>query len=97
MFTITSALRHSIIVLATASFLPLINSVGVLVIDAIVIGVDMDKLCVSLTCTAVHGWVCLYNVRHADSVDGRLLWINIRYGERMRAWIDMGYSVDVER
>ena len=37
------------------------------------------------------------DIRHADRVDGRLLWVTIRYGERMRAWVDVGYSVDVER
>ena len=37
---------------------------------------------------------CVYGI--TDPVDGRLLQITIRYGERMRAWIDVGYSVDEE-
>jgi hypothetical protein len=35
-------------------------------------------------------------IRHADGADGRLVLITIRYGERMRAWVDVGYSVEVE-
>lgn len=31
-----------------------------------------------------------------DNGDGRLLWITIQYGERMRAWIDVGFSIETE-
>ncbi|KAI9453731.1 major facilitator superfamily domain-containing protein [Russula earlei] len=74
-FAVTSALRHCITALATATFLPLINCVGVLATDAIAAGVAWTML----TCVA-----------------GRLLWITIRYEERMRAWVDVGYSVEWE-
>lgn len=32
----------------------------------------------------------------ADNGDGRLLWITIHYGKRMRAWIDVGFSIEPE-
>jgi hypothetical protein len=35
--------------------------------------------------------------RRADDGDGRLLWITIHYGERMRAWIDVGFSIESEQ
>jgi len=69
-FAVTSALRHCITALATAAFLPLINSVGVLGTDMIAAGV---------------AWMSFV-----------LVLITIRYGERMRAWVDVGYSVEVE-
>jgi len=69
-FAVTSALRHCITALATASFLPLINSVGVLATDSIAAGV---------------AWMSF-----------ALLWITIHYGERMRAWKDVGFSIESE-
>jgi hypothetical protein len=57
----------------------------------------MDELSVSWSFDppSADGFVrYLYGI--LTSVDGRLLWITIRYGERMRAWVDVGYSVDVE-
>jgi len=68
-FAVTSALRHCITALATASFLPLINNVGVLATDAIAAGVAWGSFV--------------------------LLLITIGYGERMRGWVDVGYSVSV--
>jgi len=69
-YAVTSALRNCIIALATASYLPLINSVGVLATDAI---------------AASAAWMSFV-----------LLWITIHYGSRMRAWIDVGFSVESE-
>ncbi|KAI0294293.1 MFS general substrate transporter [Multifurca ochricompacta] len=69
-YAVTSALRHCITALATASFLPLINGVGVLATNAI---------------AATVAWIGFV-----------LLCIAIRYGERMRAWVDVGYSIESE-
>lgn len=69
-YAVTSALRNCIIALATASYLPLINSVGVLGMDAI---------------AATVAWMSFV-----------LLWITIHYGKRMRAWIDVGFSIETE-
>jgi len=68
-FAVTSALRHCITALATASFLPLIDRVGALATDVIAAGV---------------AWMSFV-----------LLWITIRYGERMRAWVDVGYTIEL--
>ncbi|KAI0062171.1 MFS general substrate transporter [Artomyces pyxidatus] len=65
---VTSALRSFITAFATAAFLPMINSIGVLPTNAITAGL---------------AWIGY-----------GLLWATIRYGDRMRAWVDVGYSTE---
>jgi len=50
----------------------------------------VDELCVSCRLDDV-----IFS-QGVDDGDGRLLWITIHYGKRMRAWIDVGFSIESE-
>ncbi|KAI0046836.1 MFS general substrate transporter [Auriscalpium vulgare] len=63
---VTSAVRGTLVALATAAVLPLINAIGFLQTTAI---------------SAALVWL---------GAGG--MWMIIRYGDRMRAWVDIGYT-----
>jgi hypothetical protein len=79
-----SGMRNLIIAGGVAFILPLINAIGVFNTNAI---------------TAVFAWigamyvlVSLHSTSSNFFAQHRMLWSVVRWGERMRGWVDMGYS-----
>ena len=79
----TSCLRGTVLALGVSGILPAIERFGLLA---------------TYTAAAVLSWLAFGYVscfcRQADPIMNysRLLLITIKYGDRMRAWIDVGYS-----
>ena len=83
----TSGLRALFLAFGSATIMPLVQSIGPLATDAIAAGLAW------LSFMSV--FFCLFMNNLCSFVNSALV-VTIKYGDRMRAWIDVGYSTAEE-